>query len=200
MPSKNWDKEIWEALSKLDVSQYAVRKGTTGFNPLYIPHAIIHKLLQDRYSGFYTRTANPLEILPAGSALVSVTITIHGVEKTCNLAVMDHRFKSISPVDARNVADAYQRCFAKCSSLFGLGISLWITGEGEPVDLDPKNAERVLEESRDELTSLINEIEKDNTLVAQIDADVLASAKALLKEGKDSKRMQKASEFLKQQL
>jgi|TARA_R110000787_G_scaffold114213_1_gene223890 hypothetical protein len=200
MPTKNWDKEIWEALNKLDVTQYAVRKGTTGFNPLYIPHAVIHKLLQDRYSGFYTRTDNTLEILPDGSGLVSVTITIHGVEKTCNLAVMDHRFKSISPVDARNVADAYQRCFVKCSSLFGLGISLWITGKGEPVDLDPKNAERALLGSTTELSAIVKHIESDNTLVAQIDADVLASAKALLKEGKDSKRMQKASEFLKQQL
>ena len=50
MPPKNWDKEIWGDLSQIDVTQYAMRKGTRGFNPLYIPWSVVHHILMDKYA------------------------------------------------------------------------------------------------------------------------------------------------------
>ena len=95
MPAKNWDKEIWADLSQIDVTEHAVRKGTKGFNPLYIPWAVVHHIMMSKYAGHYSRTDHPIDVLPDGTALVSVTTSIHGVEKTAVLAVMNHKFEAI---------------------------------------------------------------------------------------------------------
>ena len=200
MPAaKNWAKEIWEDLSQIDVSEYAVRKGSGGgFNPLYIPWSVVHHILQSKYCGHYTRTDEPLEILPDGTGIVACTVSIRGVEQTAKLAVMDHRFKAI-PCDARTVQDAYQRAFVKAAGLHGLGLQLWITGESDPVDLTPRNPKDLYDEARAELEAVVKQAEDSNT--SEIDADVLASAKALLEDSsKPTKRMQKASNFIKSQL
>ena len=56
MPTKtNWGEKIWEELSSIDVTEYAVRKGSGGnFNPLYIPWHVAHNILQTKYAGHYT--------------------------------------------------------------------------------------------------------------------------------------------------
>ena len=198
MPPKNWDKEIWGDLSQIDVTQYAMRKGTRGFNPLYIPWSVVHHILMDKYAGHYTRTDHPLEILPDGTGLVKVTVEIRGVEKTAMLAVMNHKFEAIQ-ADARNTADAYQRACVKATGLFGLGISLWITGEGEPVTLDAKSVKVAYSDAKDSLFALIGQIEDDTT--STIDADVLALARALLEDKtKPTQRILDATEYIQSQL
>lgn len=198
MPAKNWDREIWEDLSQIDVTEYAVRKGTTGFNPLYIPWSVVHHILMSKYAGHYSRTDHPLDVLPDGTGLVSVTTSIHGVEKTAVLAVMNHKFEAIQ-ADARNTADAYQRAFVKSVGLFGLGISLWITGEGEPVTMDARPWKDAYEKATADLAMLIKNVEEDVT--STVDADVLASAKALLTDkAKPTGRIIKATNFIKSQL
>ena len=198
MPPKNWDKEIWGALSQIDVTQYAMRKGTRGFNPLYIPWSVVHHILMDKYAGHYTRTDHPLEILPDGTGLVKVTVGLRDVEKTAMLAVMNHKFEAIQ-ADARNTADAYQRAFVKAAGLFGLGISLWITGEGEPVTLDAKSVEVAYSDASGDLLKLIKQIEEDTT--STIDADALSLAKSLLEDkSKPTHRILDATEYLRSQL
>jgi len=196
MPSKNWAKEIWNELTQIDVTEYAQRKGSSGgFNPLYIPWAVVHHILQSKYCGHYTRTDHDLEILPDGTGLVAVTVAIRDVEQTAKLAVMNHKFASVV-CDSRNVQDAYQRAFVKAAGLHGLGLQLWITGKSEVVDLTPTNPQELYEEARSELEAVLKQAEGDNT--SEIDADVLASAKALLEDSKrPTERMQKASSFIK---
>jgi len=209
MPAaKNWDKKVWEELSKIDVTEYAKRKGTTGFNPLYIPWAVVHHILMSKYAGNYTRTDHPLEILPDGTGLVRVTINIRGGEQTAILSVMNHKFAPVV-CDSRVVQDAYQRAYVKAAGLHGLGLQLWITGEGEPVSLDPtpsKNSYnnrskggKLYLESKKELSALIKQVEADST--ATIDADVLDSAKSLLTDkAKPTNRIVKATQFIQSQL
>ena len=198
MPTKtNWGEKIWEELSSIDVTEYAVRKGSGGnFNPLYIPWHVAHNILQTKYAGHYTRTDHPLEVLPDGTGLVQVTVEIRGVEQTTYLAVMDHSFQS-AICDSVLVQKAYQRAFVKAVALHGLGLQLWLKGnKGEVVDLTPSNPQELYEEARSELEAVLKQAEGDNT--SEIDADVLASAKALLEDSKrPTERMQKASSFIK---
>ena len=194
MPAKNWDKEIWGELSQIDVTEYAQRKGTTGFNPLYIPWAVVHHILMDKYAGHYSRTDHPLEILQDGTGLVKVTVEIRGVEKTAMLAVMNHKFEAIQ-ADARNTADAYQRAFVKATGLFGLGISLWITGEGGPVNFDTKTPEEILEDKTRILNTLIGGAEDRG----DVNAEGLKLAQGALDSG-DVEQIQKSIDWLTRKL
>ena len=127
-----------------------------------------------------------------------MTVEIRSVEKTAMLAVMNHKFEAIQ-ADARNTADAYQRAFVKATGLFGLGISLWITGEGEPVPLDAKSVKVAYSDAKDSLFALIGQIEDDTT--STIDADVLALARALLEDKtKPTQRILDATEYIQSQL
>ena len=194
MPAKNWDKEIWADLSQIDVTEHAVRKGTKGFNPLYIPWAVVHHILMSKYAGHYSRTDHPIDVLPDGTALVSVTTSIHGVEKTAVLAVMNHKFEAIQ-ADARNTADTYQRAFVKSAGLFGLGISLWITGEGEPVSFDTKTKEEILEDKTRILDTLIGGAEDRG----DVNAEGLKLAQGALDSG-DVEQIQKSIDWLTRKL
>ena len=194
MPAKNWDKEIWGELSQIDVTEHAVRKGTKGFNPLYIPWAVVHHILMSKYAGHYSRTDHPLEILPDGTGLVKVTVEIRGVEKTAMLAVMNHKFEAIQ-ADARNTADAYQRTFVKATGLFGLGISLWITGEGEPVSFNTKTPEEILEDKTRILDTLIGGAEDRG----DVNAEGLKLAQGALDSG-DVEQIQKSIDWLTRKL
>jgi len=194
MPAKNWDREIWADLSQIDVTEHAVRKGTQGFNPLYIPWAVVHHILMSKYAGHYSRTDHPIDVLPDGTALVSVTTSIHGVEKTAVLAVMNHKFEAIQ-ADARNTADAYQRAFVKSAGLFGLGISLWITGEGEPVSFDTKTPEEILEDKTRILNTLIGGAEDRG----DVNAEGLKLAQGALDSG-DVEQIQKSIDWLTRKL
>ena len=194
MPAKNWDREIWAELSQIDVTEHAVRKGTKGFNPLYIPWAVVHHILMSKYAGHYSRTDHPIDVLPDGTALVSVTTSIHGVEKTAVLAVMNHKFEAIQ-ADARNTADAYQRAFVKSAGLFGLGISLWITGEGEPVSFDTKTKEEILEDKTRILDTLIGGAEDRG----DVNAEGLNLAQGALDSG-DVEQIQKSIDWLTRKL
>ena len=194
MPAKNWDKEIWADLSQIDVTEHAVRKGTKGFNPLYIPWAVVHHIMMSKYAGHYSRTDHPIDVLPDGTALVSVTTSIHGVEKTAVLAVMNHKFEAIQ-ADARNTADAYQRAFVKSAGLFGLGISLWITGEGEPVSFNTKTPEEILEDKTRILDTLIGGAEDRG----DVNAECLKLAQGALDSG-DVEQIQKSIDWLTRKL
>ena len=194
MPAKNWDKEIWADLSQIDVTEHAVRKGTKGVNPLYIPWAVVHHIMMSKYAGHYSRTDHPIDVLPDGTALVSVTTSIHGVEKTAVLAVMNHKFEAIQ-ADARNTADAYQRAFVKSAGLFGLGISLWITGEGEPVSFNTKTPEEILEDKTRILDTLIGGAEDRG----DVNAEGLKLAQGALDSG-DVEQLQKSIDWLTRKL
>mgnify|MGYP003648096132 FL=1 len=194
MPAKNWDREIWADLSQIDVTEHAVRKGTKGFNPLYIPWAVVHHILMSKYAGHYSRTDHPIDVLPDGTALVSVTTSIHGVEKTAVLAVMNHKFEAIQ-ADARNTADAYQRAFVKSAGLFGLGISLWITGEGGPVSFNTKTPEEILEDKTRILDTLIGGAEDRG----DVNAEGLKLAQGALDSG-DVEQIQKSIDWLGRKL
>ena len=79
-----------------------------------------------------------------GTAMVWVTVTLGGRQRTCFLPVMDHRNKPIQTPDAFQVNTAIMRCMTKCLSLFGLGLYIYAgedLPEGEEEKPEPKKPE-----------------------------------------------------------
>jgi len=66
-----------------------------------------------------------------GTAMVWVSVTIFGKQRTCFLPVMDHRNKPIPAPDACQVNTAIMRCLVKCIALHGLGLYIY-AGEDLP--------------------------------------------------------------------
>ena len=81
--------------------------------------------------------------------MVSVTVTLGGRTRSCQLPVMDHRNKPISDPDAFQVNTAIMRCMTKCLALFGLGLYIYAgedLPEGDTFDVTP--IIKTLEESK----------------------------------------------------
>jgi hypothetical protein len=78
----------------------------------------------------------PWMVLPDGSMMVGVQVTIKGHAKQSMLPVMDNRNKAIKNPDAFAVNTALMRCLAKAIAMHGLGLYIY-AGE----DL-PEGAER----------------------------------------------------------
>lgn len=73
----------------------------------------------------------PYMILPDGTGMVKVSVTINGKAKRCLLPVMDNRNKAIVGPNAFQVNTATMRCLAKAISMHGLGLYIY-AGEDLP--------------------------------------------------------------------
>lgn len=65
------------------------------------------------------------------TALVFVGVKINGINRHCQLPVMDHRNKAIPDPDAFQVNTAIMRCLAKAIAMHGLGLYIY-AGEDLP--------------------------------------------------------------------
>ena len=125
-------REIWENLSKIDVTPYVEKKvGLT-----YLPWAWAWAKLMDNYpdSDFYfERNAQGSEVwhFPDGSCEVRCVLTVSGITRRCWLPVMDNRNNAVKEPDARDINDTKMRCLVKNIALFGLGHYIF-TGETAP--------------------------------------------------------------------
>ena len=87
------------------------------------------------------RDGIPCVLLPDGSALVKVAVTIKGHSKTCLLPVMNNRNQAIKNPDAFAINTAIVRCLTKCVAMHGLGLYVY-AGE----DLPPEQEQQEQQE------------------------------------------------------
>lgn len=140
-------KEIWDTLSKIDVSKHIEKKG----NLSYLSWAwawgeLMNNYPEARYSfhGFKDAAGTARDVLyyPDGSAAVECTITIGDVSHTMWLPVMDNRNNAITDPNARQISDTKMRCLVKCIAMFGLGHYIYagedLPGNGETEQESPK--------------------------------------------------------------
>lgn len=113
-------KEIWDTLSKVDVSEYVEEK----MNLKYLSWSRAWWLLMEHYSQA-TYEYHEGRKFDDGTVEVSVTITIGGTSRMATLPVMDYKNKAIISPDARQINDNKQRCFVKAIAMYGLGIDLY---------------------------------------------------------------------------
>ena len=112
--------EIWDTLSKVDVSEYVEEK----MNLSYLSWSRAWWLLMEHYPEA-TYEYHEGRKFDDGTVEVSVTITIGGTSRMATLPVMDYKNKAIISPDARQINDNKQRCFVKAIAMFGLGIDLY---------------------------------------------------------------------------
>ena len=112
--------EIWDTLSKVDVSEYVEEK----MNLSYLSWSRAWWLLMEHYPEA-TYEYHEGKKFDDGTVEVSVTITIGETSRMATLPVMDYKNKAIISPDARQINDNKQRCFVKAIAMYGLGIDLY---------------------------------------------------------------------------
>ena len=129
-------KQIWDTLSKVDVSKHTEDRGGL----TYLSWAWAWGVMMDHYPDLTIKWHGQLDekgimydinSYPGGSAMVTCSVTIGDVKREMWLAVMDYRHKAIANPDARAISDAKMRCLTKCFALFGLGHYIY-AGEDTP--------------------------------------------------------------------
>ena len=142
--------EIWETLSKIDVSKFIQKKGK--FNYLSWSHA--YSALCDAGYADVSYEFRTEEIRGTETFEVWCQISIR-VNKTGKLAtrqmwlpVYDHtgRKPKKNP-DAHDINTARMRCFTKCISMFGLGMYIY-QGEDLPAGEAEEREKKAEEEKR----------------------------------------------------
>ena len=128
--------EIWERLSKIDVSQYVEKKN--GCN--YLSWANAWALMMANYPET-TFKFGELVTFADGTAEVNCTVQIGAFTRSVWLPVMKgYSGKAVENPNARDISDAKMRCLVKCLALFGLGMYLY-QGEDLPKEEAPASDE-----------------------------------------------------------
>ena len=135
------------------------------------------------YNGEFGPALLPFMVMPDGSAMVKVSVTIKGDTKTCLLPVMDHRNKAIKNPDAFAVNTAVMRCMTKAIGMHGLGLYIY-AGEDLPQGEEPeKKTDPIPESFRSSATmgalESLAEDERDYIREMAADVTVLAPAAAV---------------------
>ena len=151
-------KNVWETLSKVDVSKHTEEK----MKLTYLSWSRMWMLLCEEYPQaqyeFVDFDGVPYKTLPDGTAEVVTRIMIDDLVREMRLPVMDYKNNPVVNPHARQVSDNAMRCLVKCVAMFGLGISVF-TGMADETLPDeakdeqpkekkapPKKAEPVKEE------------------------------------------------------
>jgi hypothetical protein len=117
----------------------------------------------------------PVMLLPDGSAMVKVAVTIKGHTKTCVLPVMNHRNQAIKQPDAFAINTAIVRCMVKAIACFGLGLYIY-AGEDLPEgDAEPEQPKVDTKSINDYSRRVMTAIEADNVQAVR---ELLAEVKA----------------------
>ena len=126
----------WDLLSKINVNDKAETKGSGKFALTYLSWAWAWGVLME-YFPESVYEIHQDRILPDGSVMVSVTLTIKDGDEQFSrfmwLPVMNHLNKAIINPDAMDINKATMRCLAKAIAMCGLGHYIY-AGEDLPVE------------------------------------------------------------------
>ena len=124
--------EIWERLSKIDVSEKVEKKN--GFH--YLSWSNAWALIMANYPET-TFKFGELVTFADGTVEVNCTVQIGAFTRSVWLPVMKgYSGKAVENPNARDISDAKMRCLVKCFALFGLGMYLY-QGEDLPKEEAP---------------------------------------------------------------
>lgn len=149
--------EIWDTLSKVDVSEYVEEK----MNLSYLSWSRAWWLLMEHYPEA-TYEYHEGKKFDDGTVEVSVTITIGETSRMATLPVMDYKNKAIISPDARQINDNKQRCFVKAIAMFGLGIDLY-RGMSDDLPDEEKDKASADKPKQEEPTAEVIELEVNET-------------------------------------
>ena len=129
-------RRAWDLLSKINVNDKTETKGSGKFALTYLSWAWAWGVLMEYFPESIYEIHQD-KILPDGSVMVSVTLTIKDGDEQFSrfmwLPVMNHLNKAIINPDAMDINKATMRCLAKAIAMCGLGHYIY-AGEDLPVD------------------------------------------------------------------
>lgn len=172
----------WDLLSKINVNDKTETKGSGKFALTYLSWAWAWGVLMDHFPESIYEIHQD-RILPDGSVMVSVTLTIKDGDEQFSrfmwLPVMNHLNKAIINPDAMDINKATMRCLAKAIAMCGLGHYIY-AGEDLPVD-DETTKTKSQEHSQKSTQQNVNSIQ---------DKSILDKLKAGLKECGNKKEIE----------
>jgi len=148
-------KQVWETLSKVDVSEYVEEK----MNLSYLSWSRAWYLLSQNFPDAKYLYHEPKKF-DDGTLEVAVTITIGECSRSATLPVMDYKNNAIINPDSRQINDNKQRCFTKAIAMFGLGISLYM---GFSDDLPDESKDKKSEEVKKKTAKKVVKMKEEQT-------------------------------------
>ena len=112
-------KEVWETLSKIDVSPYLDTKGQFS----YLSWSYARAILSHFYPQYRVMWL-PSEKFEDGTMMLHCRVEIDHLSREHWLPVYDNKYNAIANPNADDIQDNMQRAFVKTICLFGLGIHL----------------------------------------------------------------------------
>ena len=150
-------KEVWETLSKIDVSPYLDTKGQFSYLSWSYARAIL--------SHFYPQYRViwlPSEKFEDGTMMLHCRVEIDHLSREHWLPVYDNKYNAIKNPNADDIQDNMQRCFVKTVALFGLGIQVFHNGSGTPEELQLENPNETSKKQLAKALILIDKLEMKN--------------------------------------
>ena len=150
-------KEVWETLSKIDVSPYLDTKGQFSYLSWSYARAIL--------SHFYPQYRViwlPSEKFEDSTMMLHCRVEIDHLSREHWLPVYDNKYNAIANPNADDIQDNMQRCFVKTVALFGLGIQVFHNGSGTPEELQLENPNETSKEQLAKALILIDKLEMKN--------------------------------------
>ena len=136
-------KDIWETLSKIDVSEHTEKK----MNLTYLSWAWAWGVLMEHYPGaiysFYEDENHvPFVSMPDGTCEVRCKVFIGDMVREMWLPIMNHKNQPVINPNSFQVNTAKMRCLTKCLGMWGLGHYIY-SGEDLPQGAEAKEEKSV---------------------------------------------------------
>jgi len=162
--------DIWQTLSKIDVSDHIEKKNGLS----YLSWAWAWGILMENYPDATYEFLEP-ESHANGSMTVFCQVTINKTTRLMWLPVMDFRNKAIHNPDSCAINKAKMRCLVKCLALFGLGHYIY-AGE-DTTDVKDEAPKPITQPQVDSFDSLYDALEEEAPkLITQPQVDSLYEA------------------------
>jgi hypothetical protein len=165
---KPFPEQVWETLSRIDVTDHIDTIAATGKRPeiSYLSWSAAWMLLKRNFPGS-TYSHRPDLHHEDGTVEVEVDVVIQGNGSetqftNARLGVMDNWFNPITNPTARQVNDSRQRALVKALAFAGLGLNLWgdsmvpVGTLNDPIDLNQiEQLEKLLESTGSDIEKFL---------------------------------------------
>ena len=151
--------EVWETLSKVDVSPY-VNKDEGRFGNYIAWHYA--RAIMSHFYPQYRVIWLPSEKFEDGTMMLHCRVEIDHLSREHWLPVYDNKYNAIKNPNADDIQDNMQRCMVKCMAYFGLGMLVFHNGSGTPEELQLENPNETSKEQLAKALILIDKLEMKN--------------------------------------
>ena len=142
--------EVWETLNSINVDSQLDKKGKFPFLSWSNAWAILMEHYpQATFENHKNDMEYPCFFDPSGFGMVTVTVSIDGLERTEDYAVTDSGYNAVQNPDPDDVNFNLKRCLVKCLAYFGLGQYVFRCAEAPQEAFDRDEAIKAIRANQD---------------------------------------------------